>query len=160
MYRQSGSDAKQLSIISIGNCVQTYTTLHFSRRIYNGRFIRNTKLPPTTDAFDREDSVDKLVPASQTDPKATDQLTPLAGRLFGTWTLITSIVRCYAAYHLKIGPVYNIAYWTYIVALGHFVSETFVFKSMKFSAPHIFPFTLATSALIWMLLVRDFYVEV
>ncbi|KHN99812.1 transmembrane domain-containing protein [Metarhizium album ARSEF 1941] len=148
-----------LSIVSIGNCLQTYTTLHFTRRVYNGRFIRNPRLPPATATFSPEDSVDKLVSA-QNDPKATDQVTPLAGRLFGTWTLITSIVRCYAAYNLHIGPVYNIAYWTYIVALGHFASEKFVFKSMTFGLPQAFPFALATCALIWMPLVREHYVEI
>ncbi|QUC20765.1 uncharacterized protein UV8b_05006 [Ustilaginoidea virens] len=148
-----------LSVISIGNCLQTYSTLHFSRRLYNGRFIRNTKLPPATATFDPEDSTDKLVSA-QNDPNATDQLTPLAGRIFGTWTLITSIVRCYAAYNLHLGPVYNIAYWTYVVAFGHFFSEKFVFGSMTFGLPQVFPFTLATCALIWMPLVRDYYVTV
>ncbi|KAG8408108.1 hypothetical protein J3459_018178 [Metarhizium acridum] len=148
-----------LSVISIGNCLQTYSTLHFTRRVYNGRFIRNTRLPPATATFNPEDSVDKLVSA-QNDPKATDQVTPLAGRLFGTWTLITSIVRCYAAYNLHIGPVYNIAYWTYIVAFSHFASEKFMFKSMTFGLPQAFPFALATCALIWMPLVRDHYVEI
>ncbi|KAI9896076.1 hypothetical protein N3K66_008976 [Trichothecium roseum] len=147
-----------LSVISIGNCIQAYTTLHFSRRVYNGRFLRNPKLPAATATFDPEDSVDKLIPA-QTDPKAADQLTPLAGRLFGTWTLITSVVRCYAAYNLHLGPVYNLAMWTYVVALGHYASELFVFKSMTFGVPQMFPFTLATCALIWMPMVRDHYVE-
>lgn len=139
--------------------MQAYGTLHFSRRVYNGLFIRNTKLPPATDNFNPEDSVKKLVPAASTDSKATDQLTPLASRLFGTWTVITAIVRCYAAYHLHIGPVYNIAIWTYVVALGHFASELFWFKSMNFGLPHVFPFTLATCGIIWMNLVRDHYVE-
>jgi hypothetical protein len=55
--------------------------------------------------------------------------------------------------------VYNIAIWTYVVALGHFASELFVFKSMTFGLPQAFPFTLATMALIWMPMVRSHYVE-
>ncbi|KYK61369.1 transmembrane domain-containing protein [Drechmeria coniospora] len=150
----------KLSVLSIGNSLQAYATLHFSRRVYNGRFVRNSKLPPATAEYNPEDAVDKLVPATvQSDPKATDQMTPLAGRLFGTWTLITCIVRCYAAYHLHIGPVYNIAVWTYVVALGHFASELFVFKSMTLGLPQIFPLTLASCALIWMPMVRGYYVE-
>jgi hypothetical protein len=100
------------------------------------------------------------VPASNTqDPKAADQLSPLAGRLFGTWTLITSIVRFYAAYNLHLGPVYNIALWTYVVALCHFGSELFVFKTMSFGPPQLFPFTFASVAIVWMTLVRDYYVQ-
>ena len=148
----------QLSIISIGNSLQAYTTLHFSRRVYNGRFIRNPKLPTKSKTVVPEDPAYEPVPAPN-DPKATDQLTPLAGRLFGTWTLITCIVRCYAAYNLHIGPVYTLAYWTYIVAFGHFASELFVFKSMTFGLPQFFPFCLASTSLIWMPLVRDYYVQ-
>jgi len=148
-----------LSVISIGNCVQAYTTLHFSRRVYNGRFVRNTKLPPASSTFDPEDSVQKFVP-DQANPKATDQLTPLGGRLFGTWTFITCIARCYAAYNLHLGPVYDIAIWTYVVALGHFASELFVFKTMTFGVPQLFPFAFASCALIWMPMVRDYYVEI
>lgn len=134
-------------------------TLHFSRRLYNGKFVPNTKLPAKTNEFNPEDSVKKLLPAHN-DPKAQDQLTPLGARLFGTWTVIVSIVRLYAAYHLHFGPMYNVAYWTYIVAFGHFVTELFVFKSMTFGVPQAFPFTLATMALIWMPLVRDYYVTI
>lgn len=160
-WHQQQLTPRQLSAVSIGNCVQTYTTLHFSRRVYNGRFVRNTKLPPASATYNPEDATNKLIPAADpADPKAADQLTPLAGRLFGTWTLITSIVRLYAAYHLHIGPVYNIAMWTYVVALAHFASELFVFKSMSLGTPQLFPFTLATCALIWMPMVRDYYVEV
>jgi hypothetical protein len=149
-----------LSVVSIGNSIQAYTTLHFSRRVYDGHFVRNKKLPPASTTYNPEDAANKLVPANKTDAGASDQLTPLAGRLFGTWTFITCVVRLYAAYNLHIGPVYTIATWTYVVALGHFASELFIFKSMSFGLPQIFPFTLATMALIWMPLVRDHYVEV
>ncbi len=155
--------SSQLSVISIGNCVQAYTTLHFSRRVYNGRFVRNPKFaaPLAAGQPDPEDRTDKLVPATNSkDPKAADQLTPLAGRLFGTWTLITSIVRFYAAYNLHIGPVYNIAVWTYVVALFHFGSELFVFKTMSFGTPQLFPFTFASVAIVWMNMVRDHYVQI
>lgn len=155
----TASTLKQLSVISIGNSVQNYTTLHFSRRVYNGRFVRNTRLPPASSTFNPEDAVNKLIPAHN-DPKATDQLTPLTGRLFGTWTFIISIVRLYAAYHLHHGPVYNIALWTYVVAFSHFASELFIFKSMTFGLPQFFPFTLATCALIWMPMVREYYVTI
>lgn len=148
----------KLSAISIGNCVQAYTTLHFSRRVYNGRFVRNSKLPPASPSFNPDDSINKLVP-DQANPNATDQLTPLAGRLFGTWTLITCIVRCYAAYNLHLGPVYDIAIWTYVIALGHFGSELFIFKSMTFGVPQLFPFCMASCALIWMPMVKDYYVQ-
>lgn len=127
--------------------------------MYNGRFVPNTRLGPATSSFNPEDSVEKLVPAHN-DPQASDQLTPLAGRLFGVWTLVSCIVRCYAAYNLHMGPVYNMAYWTYLIAFGHFFSEAFIFKTMTIGTPQLFPFTLATCSLIWMPLVRGYYVKV
>jgi hypothetical protein len=83
----------------------------------------------------------------------------LAARLFGTWTFLTSLVRLYAAYHLDLAPMYTLAHWTYIVALGHFASEYFYYKSMTLGVPQLFPFTFATVGVVWMTLVRDFYVK-
>ncbi|PKS07386.1 hypothetical protein jhhlp_005988 [Lomentospora prolificans] len=148
-----------LSIISIGNSAQNLITLHYTRRVYNSRFVRNQKLPPASQGFDPEDSVNKLVLATNS-KDGSDQVTPLAARCFGTWTLITSIVRLYAAYNLHLGPIYDIAIWTYVVALGHFASELLVFKSMTLGKPQIFPLIFATTALIWMPSVRDHYVQV
>ncbi|OLN97423.1 Ergosterol biosynthetic protein 28 [Colletotrichum chlorophyti] len=148
-----------LSVLAIGNSAQNLLTLHYSRRVYNGKFVPNTKLPPRSETFNPEDSVNKLVPAPAGAAQATDQATPLAARCFGTWTFLTSIVRLYAAYHLNHAHMYDLAIWTYVVALGHFASELFIFKSMTFGVPQAFPFTLASVALIWMPMVRDFYVD-
>ncbi|RCI09837.1 hypothetical protein L249_3999 [Ophiocordyceps polyrhachis-furcata BCC 54312] len=147
-----------LSIVSVGNSTQAYMTLHFTRRVYNGRFVLNTRLPPKSASFEPDDAVDKLVP-SASNTGTSDQVTPLAGRLFGTWTLITCIIRCYAAYNLHLGPVYDIAIWTYVVALAHFASELFVYRTMTLGLPQVFPFALASGALIWMPMVRNHYVE-
>lgn len=124
--------------------------------MYNGLFKPNTALTGPAAA----DSVNKLVPAaSPKDAGAADQVTPLAARCFGTWTLITSIVRLYAAYNLHLAPVYDIAIWTYVVALFHFASEMFVFRSMALGKPQLLPFMFASTALVWMPMVRDYYVQ-
>jgi Erg28 like protein len=144
-------------VVSIGNSVQNLVTLHYTRRLYNGRFLPNPNLPLKTHTFNPEDSCQKLISAHN-DPKAADQCTPLAARCFGTWTFLTSVVRLYCAYHLQYAPMYDLAYWTYIVAFGHFVSELLVFKSMTLGVPQMFPLTLATVALIWMPIVREHYI--
>ena len=151
----------QLSVTSIGNSIQTYKTLHFTRRVYNGLFVRNTKLPPPGHSTrNPEDRTDKLVAVPQNEPKGTDQCTPLAARLFGTWTTVACLVRLYAAYNLHLGPMYDIAMWTYVIAFGHFASELFVYKSMTFGLPQFFPFLFASMALIWMPSVRGHYVQI
>jgi hypothetical protein len=133
--------------------------LHYTRRIYDHKFVPNTKLPPATASFNPEDSIQKLVPAPAGSQEGSDQVTPLAARLFATWTLLTSIVRLYAAYNLGNGAFYNVAIGTYAVAFGHFSSELFFFKSMSFGLPQFFPFAFSTIALIWMPMVRSSYVQ-
>ncbi|KAI8628322.1 hypothetical protein F5Y19DRAFT_476727 [Xylariaceae sp. FL1651] len=152
-----------LSIIAVGNSLQNYLTLHYSRRLYNGQFVPNSSLPPKSASFDPEDSIHRLTPASATNTKGgrnIDQVTPLAARLFGTYTLISAIVRIYASYNLHLAPVYNIALWTYIVALLHFGSEWAVFRSAYIGPPILFPFFFATIGIIWMTSQYSFYVEV
>ncbi|KAI0132905.1 hypothetical protein BJ170DRAFT_265240 [Xylariales sp. AK1849] len=156
-----------LSIIAVGNSLQNYLTLHFSRRFYNGQFIPNPSLPPKTSSFNPDDSTQKLIPAppsssSTTTSRSTassDQVTPLAARLFGTYTLVSAIVRLYACYHLDKEPVYMMALWTYLVALGHFVSEGLVYKSYYLGGPQFLPLFFATIGTTWMLAQKGFYVE-
>lgn len=147
--------------------MQNYLTLHYSRRFYNGQFVTNPSLPPKTSTFNPEDSPNKIIPVPYKDlkpnSKTFDQVTPLAARLFGTYTLISAIVRLYASYHLDKEPVYMMALWTYLVALGHFASEITVFKSQYFNGPELmpqlFPFFFATVGTVWMLAQKSFYVQ-
>ena len=136
--------------------------------MYNGLYVRNPALPPAGPGFEPDDSVTKLVPAPassynsrETAAKlgATDQCTPLAARLFGTWTLVQSLVRMFAAFHLDSEPMYRLALATYVVALVHFSSEYWYFKSMTFGKPQAFPFALATIGIVWMVSQYSYYVE-
>ncbi|KAI0975038.1 hypothetical protein F4678DRAFT_360049 [Xylaria arbuscula] len=151
-----------LSVISVGNSLQNYLTLHYSRRLYNGQFVPNSSLPVKSADFDPEDSTNKLAPASAAntkDGRTTDQVTPLAARLFGTYTFLAAIVRIYASYNLHIAPIYNIAVWTYVVALFHFGSEWAVYRTAYLGPPILFPFFFATVGITWMLSQYNFYVQ-
>ncbi|KAI1076828.1 transmembrane domain-containing protein [Whalleya microplaca] len=157
-----------LSIIAVGNSLQNYLTLHYSRRLYNGQFTPATNLPPKSASFDPADSPSKLQPVSPSSPSSSsstkegrvqDQVTPLAARLFGTYTLISAIVRIYASYHLAVAPVYHLALWTYVVALLHFGSEFAVYKTARLGAPVLFPFFFASVGIAWMVSQYGFYVE-
>ncbi|KAJ8126433.1 hypothetical protein O1611_g7203 [Lasiodiplodia mahajangana] len=151
-----------LSVVSVGNSLQNYLTLHYSRRIYNGQFVPNPSLPSKSTGFDPEDSTLKLTAASAVntkDGRTTDQVTPLAARLFGTYTFISAIVRIYASYYLHLAPVYNMAIWTYIVALFHFGSECAVYRTAYIGPPILFPFFFATLGIIWMTSQYSFYVQ-
>lgn len=146
----------------MGNAIQGFATLHYTRRIYNGRFVSNPNLPPHTENFNPEDSVDIMIPSSRVSGKdertAKDQVTPLAGRLFGVYTFCAGIIRLYACYQLENPLLYKLAIWTHVIAAVHFTSETFVYKTIWFSGPQIFPFLAAYGGLLWMGLQYNHYV--
>ncbi|PSN69172.1 ergosterol biosynthesis protein-like protein [Corynespora cassiicola Philippines] len=139
-----------VSIISIGNSIQCYSTLHFTQRLYNGS--ATTMAPANVPAR-------TIKTPSQGSPEAPSQVTPLSSRTFGTWTALTGLVRLYAAYNLDNEAMYRLAIWTYGVAWIHFMSEWLVFKTTKWATPLAGPVIIATSSLVWMWLQWDFYVK-
>jgi Erg28 like protein len=128
-------DTVQVAITSIGNSIQAYSTLSYTRRLYAG-------------------------PRKGNAPEAVaSPVNPLSARTFGTWTFTASIVRLYAAYHLDEPAWYQMALWTYLIAFGHFMSEMAVYKTARWRGPWLAPATVATSSLVWMVLQYSYYVK-
>ena len=127
----------QVALISIGNSVQSYLTLHYTQRVYT---------PPLQH------------PKALNKPATPSQVTPLSARTFGTWTFLTSIVRLYAAYHINEPAFYSLAHWTYGIAWMHFMSEWWVYRTTSWGTPLAGPVCVASGSLLWMFLQRDFYV--
>ncbi|KAI5306203.1 ergosterol biosynthesis protein [Ascosphaera pollenicola] len=71
---------------------------------------------------------------------------PLHSRTFGTWTFLSSVVRCYAAYNIDDPLVYGLAMWTYGIALAHFTGEWLLFGSAKAQGRFISPFFVASGS--------------
>jgi hypothetical protein len=126
----------QVSLVSVLNSAQAYSTLHYTQRVYSG----SSSLPKT--------------PASTASP-----VTPLSARTFGTWTFISSVIRLYAAYHISNPQVYQLALWTYGIAWAHFMSEWWVFGTTKWGAGLAGPVFVSTGSLIWMGLQWGYYVQ-
>ncbi|GAO49664.1 Erg28-like protein [Saitoella complicata NRRL Y-17804] len=85
------------------------------------------------------------------------QVTPLASRTFGTWTLTSAIVRLYAAYHLTNPQIYQLTYWTYIIAFAHFGLEWMVYGTAGFGKGLIGPLVVSTSSMVWMTMQKEYY---
>ncbi|RKP07922.1 hypothetical protein THASP1DRAFT_23995 [Thamnocephalis sphaerospora] len=85
------------------------------------------------------------------------EVTELASRFFAAWTTASAFIRLYAAYHITNGPIYDLAWWSYVIALGHYVSEVFVFGSATLRGPAAAPYVVATKSLLWMTLQRANY---
>ena len=82
---------------------------------------------------------------------------PLSSRTFGTWTLLSSIIRMYAAYNISAPLVYHLTLWTFVLALAHFLSEWLLFGTAKMGRGLIGPMCVATGSLVWMLVQWEFY---
>ncbi|KAI4112430.1 MAG: hypothetical protein LQ338_008313 [Usnochroma carphineum] len=86
-------------------------------------------------------------------------VTPLHARIFGTYTALASIIRVYAAYNITDPMIYQLAIWTYIVALGHFYSEWLIFKTARWGKGLAGPLVISVTSLAWMVLQWGEYVK-
>jgi Erg28 like protein len=116
--------------MALGNCVQAYSTLRFTRQVYSGPKGANAS------------------PA-----------TALSSRTFGTWTLQSAIVRLIAAYHISNPQVYQLAFCSYAIAFAHFMSEWLMFRSTRWGRGLVGPVLVSTASLVWMYLQWDYYVH-
>jgi len=84
-------------------------------------------------------------------------VTALSSRTFGTWTVLSAVLRVYAAYHIHDPVVYDLAIWSYAVAGVHFVSEWLVFGSAGLGAGLAGPLVVSSMSLAWMITQRGEY---
>lgn len=146
-----------VSVAAVFNSVQNFMTLHFTRRIYNGLFVPRT-------SSSNPDSVEKLQPVADASslkdkPTGVDQVTPLAARLFGVYTVLAGVIRIYGAYRVHDPVLYQLCLFTHLLAAAHFTSEAVVFKTVKLGWEHAFPFSAAISGSVWMTLCYSNYVK-
>ncbi|KAF9893794.1 hypothetical protein FE257_009964 [Aspergillus nanangensis] len=119
-----------VSVVSTANSIQAYRSESYSAQLYNAK---STDGRPFTN--------------------------PLSSRTFGTWTFLSSVVRMYAAYHLTTPAVYDLAMWSFGIALVHFLGELVAFGSAKLKGRFVSPLIVASSSLTWMWLQRDGYLS-
>jgi hypothetical protein len=157
----------QISAISIANSFQAYLTLAYTARVYseNPSLTEPSSLEQSKDAPSPKPSSDSTPPptavsAYPPSPDAPNStVTPLTARIFGTWTLIQSLVRLYAAYNISNPQFYGLAFATYAVAWLHFMSEWWVFGTVKWGAPLAGPVFISTGSLVWMWMQWGWYVQ-
>ncbi|VEU21355.1 DEKNAAC102659 [Brettanomyces naardenensis] len=89
-----------------------------------------------------------------------EQVSPLSARTFGTWTLISAIVRYYTSFHTDDVNVYNICIASYCVALWHFGSEWLWYRTCRFDKGLFGPLIVSTLSITWMLTQKEFYTGV
>ena len=72
-----------------------------------------------------------------------------AARIYGTWTLLSSVVRVYAALTIEDQHLYILAISTYAIAVIHFGVEKFVYAAHD--ARTEWALRVAAGSLVWML---------
>lgn len=62
-------------------------------------------------------------------------VSPLAARVFGTWTFLSAVIRGMCAYNIQNLAVYQLTMVTFALALLHFGSEWLLFRSTNLRSP-------------------------
>ncbi|KAJ2077821.1 ergosterol biosynthesis protein [Coemansia sp. RSA 988] len=87
------------------------------------------------------------------------QVTPLTSHLLATWTALSAILRYKCAFNMDNAILYDLTFWSYVIAGTHFLSEIVVFRSVKFPGPVISTFCVAITSILWMIKDREFYIN-
>ncbi|KAJ5484067.1 Ergosterol biosynthetic protein 28 [Penicillium diatomitis] len=85
-------------------------------------------------------------------------LDSLSGRVFGTWTFLSAVIRMTAAYNMDSPIAYNLAMWTYGIALVHFTLELVV-GNASLRGRFLSPLLVASGSLAWMFSQREAYLH-
>ncbi|KAJ1719294.1 ergosterol biosynthesis protein [Coemansia erecta] len=87
------------------------------------------------------------------------QVTPLTSHVFAAWTALSAVLRYKCAFNMANEALYDITFWSYVIAGMHFVSEIVVFRTSRIPGPVISTFCVAVTSILWMVMERDFYIR-
>ncbi|KAI8787737.1 ergosterol biosynthetic protein 28 [Biomphalaria glabrata] len=75
----------------------------------------------------------------------------LAARLFGVWTLMSGVVRILCAFFIYNKTLYFSTLVSFIIALAHFTSEVFIFNTAALTIGIIAPLIVSSLSILMML---------
>lgn len=135
------TNTTQLGSVALFGTVSTYSAALNSRHMYKRRQMKSD--------------------SKSGESESAALATPLTDRLFGTWTLLSAIVRFYAAVNLRNQVVYDITMWTFVVVIFHFYTEFIHYNTMDRGRGFVqlIPLSQAPIALGWMLWKRNYYLS-
>ncbi|XP_059161798.1 ergosterol biosynthetic protein 28 homolog isoform X1 [Physella acuta] len=80
----------------------------------------------------------------------TQKVSDLTARLFGTWTLLSGITRLMCALFIYNKVLYHITIMSFVLALCHFSSEVFIYKTATLTAGIIAPLIVSSVSILLM----------
>lgn len=81
---------------------------------------------------------------------AHKNVTSLAARLFGTWTLLAAVLRFVCAIDINNKTVYHLTFFSFFLALGHFVSELWPYGTAYLTIGISAPLLVSSLSIIFM----------
>ena len=90
--------------------------------------------------------------------RSGSETSALSSRIFGTWTIVSAMIRLYAAYNISNPQIYQLAIGAYAIAWAHFMSEWMVFKTVAWGRGLAGPVLISTGSLVWMFSQWGYYV--
>ncbi|XP_027714311.1 probable ergosterol biosynthetic protein 28 isoform X2 [Vombatus ursinus] len=127
-----------VSIIAMGNTLQSFRDHTF---LYEKLYTGKPDLGLTICAMFNTKS-----------PTSAKKVNGLQARTFGIWTLLSSVIRCFCAIDIHNKTLYHITLWTFFLALGHFLTEVFVFETAAPTVGVLAPLMVASFSVFGMLL--------
>ncbi|PIO22989.1 hypothetical protein AB205_0103560 [Aquarana catesbeiana] len=88
------------------------------------------------------------------------QVNGLQARTFGIWTLLSSVIRCACAIDIHNKTLYHLTLWTFILALGHFLSEVWIYHTAQMTIGVMAPLMVASFSILGMLIGFQYLEEV
>ncbi|XP_059161799.1 ergosterol biosynthetic protein 28 homolog isoform X2 [Physella acuta] len=79
-----------------------------------------------------------------------NNVSDLTARLFGTWTLLSGITRLMCALFIYNKVLYHITIMSFVLALCHFSSEVFIYKTATLTAGIIAPLIVSSVSILLM----------
>ncbi|KAG8448956.1 hypothetical protein GDO86_015866 [Hymenochirus boettgeri] len=81
-----------------------------------------------------------------------NQVNGLQARTFGVWTLLSSVIRCACAVDIQNKMLYHLTLWTFVLALGHFLSEVGIYHTAEITIGVMAPLMVASFSILGMLI--------
>ncbi|MCJ1475918.1 ergosterol biosynthesis protein [Lambiella insularis] len=92
-------------------------------------------------------------------PAAASQCTDLNARTFGSWTLLSGVVRAYGAYRIDNPDIYAMVFASYVIVLAHYSIEWGWYGTVRAGKDLGYLTMVSTGTVVWMLVQWGWYLQ-
>ncbi|XP_004455242.1 ergosterol biosynthetic protein 28 homolog isoform X1 [Dasypus novemcinctus] len=138
-----------VSILALANGLQSFRDYSFlQEKLYTSK---PDLVMEIWDCFDQGPISCLLLIRGSLERRISAPVNGLHARTFGIWLLLSSVTRCLCAIDIHNKKLYYITIWTFILALGHFLSELLIYGTVAATIGVLSPLIVASSSILAML---------